>query len=85
MCVCPLVLITARMIDHFLLALKVHLYAVRLWQGLRCVHMENITDTSKCSLFFPIFFFFLSSEQLPPVPEERALIAHPITLPDRSP
>lgn len=79
-CMCPLVLIIACLIDHFLLALKIHLYAVTLWRGLQCVHMENITNSSLFPLFFP-----MSSEQLPPVPEERALIAHPITLVDRSP
>lgn len=81
-CVCPLVLIIAYLIDHFLLVLKINLYAVTLWKGLQCVHMENITNTSNSRVFF--ILFFMSSEQLPPVPEERALIVRPITLLDRS-
>lgn len=56
MCMCLLVLIIACVIDHFLFALKIHLYAVKLWQEPQCVLLGNMSDTSTTvQSFFPPF------------------------------
>lgn len=58
---CLLVLIIACVIDHFLFALKIHLYAVKLWQNRRVCFWEicQIHQLQYGLIFF--FFFFFSS------------------------